>query len=580
MTGDTTRVQRRLAAILAADVVGFSALMSRDEEGTHAQIKWLQQEVFAPAVQQHQGRVVKTTGDGFLIEFASPVEAVRCALEVQKVLASSPLQLRIGINLGDVIIEPSGDIYGEGVNVAARLEALCEPGGILISGKVFDEAEGKVDAAFESRGEQPVKNIPKPVRVYALAVPGTIPTSQSKPLPLPDRPSIAVLPFTNMSGDTEQEYFADGIVEDIITALSRVRWFFVIARNSSFTYKGKPVDIRQVGRELGVRYVLEGSIRKAGQRVRITGQLIEATTGRHVWADKFDGSLENIFDLQDQITEAVVGAIEPSLRAAEVERAYAKPTDDLDAYDLYLRALPHYYAVTKPRSDEALRLLGRALDRAPDYSSAKALAVSVYNIRRIQNWADDTEIRRGIQLAREVWADHRDDPTALSRVGVALANLAGDFEAALAANDRALMLNPNSATAYGNGGLIRLWMGDWHTAIELVQSDMRLNPLDPGRGFTATAMCIALLHGNRPQEALEWAHRGLREMPTLLPALRGLIVALVELGRLDEAQEIGRRLLAVDPTQTVTLIAHQVPFRDSAFREKYFRSMRAAGIAE
>ncbi len=581
MTGASPRVQRRLAAILAADVVGYSALMSQDEEGTHDQIRALQREVIKPAVEQHQGRVVKTTGDGFLIEFASPVQAVRCALAVQKALGDGPLQLRIGINLGDVIIEPDWDVYGDGVNVAARLEALCDPSGVLISGKVHDEAEGKVEATFENRGEQAVKNITKLVRVYALR------DSQEpselvphKPLPLPYKPSIAVLPFTNMSGDPEQEYFADGIVEDIITALSRVRWFFVIARNSSFTYKGKAVDIRQVGRELGVRYVLEGSIRKSGNRVRITGQLIEAMTGRHIWADKFDGSLENIFDLQDQITEAVVAVIEPSLRAAEVERAYAKPTNDLDAYDLYLRALPHYYAVTKPRSDEALRLLGRALDRAPDYSSAKALAASVCDIRRTQNWADDTEIKRCIQLAREVWTSHRDDPTALSRVGIALANLAGDFEAALAANDRALMLNPNSATAYGNGGLIRLWMGDWRTAIDLVQKDMRLNPLDPGRGFVAAAMCTALLHGNQPQEALEWAHKGLREMPTLLPALRGLIVALVELGRLDEAQEVGRRLLSVHPTQRVTLIARQIPFRDPAFREKYVRSMGAAGLPE
>jgi adenylate cyclase len=243
--------------------------MSRDEEGTHAQIKALQRDVIGPIVQRHQGRMVKTTGDGFLIEFASPVEAVRCALPAQKELEGGPLQLRIGINLGDVIIEPDGDVYGEGVNVAARLQALCDPGGVLISGKVFDEADGKIEATFESRGEQQVKNIAKPVRVYALSVPGTVLTTQSKPLPLPDRPSIAVVPFTNMSGDPEQEYFADGIVEDIITALSRVRWFFVIARNSSFTYKGKPVDIRQVGRELGVRYVLEGSIRKLGSRVRI-----------------------------------------------------------------------------------------------------------------------------------------------------------------------------------------------------------------------------------------------------------------------------------------------------------------------
>jgi adenylate cyclase len=583
------KAQRRLAAVLAADVVGFSALMGKDEEGTLARIKELRREVLEPKVKAHQGRVVKTTGDGILVEFPSPVEAVRCATEIQECLAAtgpreSPkaLQLRIGVNLGDIIIEADGDIFGDGVNIAARLEQLADPGGIWVSGKVYEEVRDRLPYSFEDRGEQQVKNITRPVRIYSLQA---APTNSGAPgarsaLPLPDRPSLAVLPFTNMSGDPEQEYFADGVVEDIITALSRVKWFFVIARNSSFTYKGKPVDIRQVGRELGVRYVLEGSIRRASNRVRITGQLIETTTSRHVWADKFDGDLADIFDLQDHITEAVVGAIEPSLRAAEVERAYAKPTDDLDAYDLYLRALPHHYAVTKPRSDEALRLLGRALERAPEYSSAKALAAAIYNIRRLQNWADETEVRRGIELAREAWADHRDDPTTLSRVAVALGNLARDFEVALAANDRALTLNPNSATAYGNGGLIRLWMGDWRTAIDYINKDMRLSPLDPGRGFAATAMCNALLHGNRPEEALGWAHKGLHEMPTLLPALRGLIVALVELDRLDEARAVALRLLAVDSKQTVTLIAQQIPFRDPNFREKYFRAMRAAGIPE
>ena len=336
--------QRRLAAVLAADVVGFSALMGQDEEGTLARIKDLRREVLEPKVNDHQGRVVKTTGDGILVEFSSPVEAVRCATEIQECLAAtgsreSPkaLQLRIGINLGDIIIEADGDIYGDGVNVAARLEQMAEPGGIWDSGKVYEEVRDKLPYSFEDQGEQQVKNITRPVRVYSLqAAPTDTGAPSTRPaLPLPDRPSLAVLPFTNMSGDPEQEYFADGVVEEIITALSRVRWFFVIARNSSFTYKGRSVDIRQVGRELGVRYVLEGSIRKAGSRVRVTGQLIEAANGRHVWADRFDGELADIFDLQDRITESVVGAIEPSISRAEIERSSAKPTHDLDAYDLY-----------------------------------------------------------------------------------------------------------------------------------------------------------------------------------------------------------------------------------------------------
>src|SRR5579859_7997757 len=308
---------RRLAAIMAADVAGFSAAMERDEEGTFAQVQELRRKIVEPKIKEHTGRLVKTTGDGFLAEFASPIAAMRCALAIQAEAANEPLQLRIGLNLGDVIVETNGDVYGEGVNVAARLEALADPGGILISAKVHSEVEGKVEAAFEDRGEQQVKNIARPVRVYAVRISGgTVAAvfAYNKPLPLPDKPSIAVLPFQNMSGDPEQEYFCDGIVEDIITALSRFKSLFVIARNSSFTYKGKSPDIRQVGRELGVRYVLEGSVRKGGNRVRITGQLIDAMTGTHLWAERFDGTLENIFDLQDRVTISVVNAIEPTIR--------------------------------------------------------------------------------------------------------------------------------------------------------------------------------------------------------------------------------------------------------------------------
>src|ERR1019366_8041178 len=382
------RVERRLAAILAADVVGFSALMERDEEGTYSRVGNLRREVIGPRLSEHQGRLIKTTGDGFLAEFASPIAALRCALAIQSDLTedADALRLRIGLNLGDVIIEEGGDVYGEGVNVAARLEALADANGILISDKIHREVEGKVEATFEDRGEQQVKNISKPVHIYAVRLAGAASTSAAaipsqldlgKPLPLPDKPSIAVLPFQNMSGDPKQEYFADGIVEDIITALSRVKWFFVIARNSSFTYKGRAVDVRQVGRELGVRYVLEGSIRKSGNRVRITGQLIEAATGNHVWADRFEGSLEDVFDLQDRITETVVGAIEPSLTMAEIRRSRVKPTGSLDAYDLYLRALSHYYAQNRESLDEVIRLLDKAIALDPDFAVAKGFAAQI-----------------------------------------------------------------------------------------------------------------------------------------------------------------------------------------------------------
>ena len=377
---------RRLAAILAADVAGYSRLMGADEEGTLERLKALRRELLDPKIAEHHGRIVKTTGDGLLVEFASVVDAVRCAVAVQQamperntgVAADNRIELRIGINLGDVIVE-GDDLYGDGVNIAARIEALADAGGVFVSNTVHDHVRDRLPFVFEDLGEQQVKNIARPVRVYRV---GRAPLGRrerrrdagSRPaLPLPDKPSIAVLPFANMSGDPEQEYFADGMVEEIITALSRIRWLFVIARNSSFTYKGQAVDVKQVGRELGVRYVLEGSVRKAGQRVRITGQLIDAMTGTHLWADRFDGSLEDVFELQDKVAVSVAGVIEPALQAAEMRRSAARPTTDLTAYDLYLRALAAFYPMTKERIFEALGLLEQAIAIDRHYGPALVL---------------------------------------------------------------------------------------------------------------------------------------------------------------------------------------------------------------
>ena len=357
-------VERRLVAILAADVAGYSRLMGADEEGTLSHLKALRRTLVDTAI-AHRGRVVKAAGDGFLVEFASAVDATRCAVKVQRgmaarnadVLRESRVEFRIGIHVGDIIIDDN-DIFGDGVNIAARLEGIAEPGSVCISDDAYRQIRGKVDVTFDDMGSQSLKNIAEPMRAWRLrfdanssaAESASPPTETTQPLALPDKPSIAVLPFQNMSGDPEQEYFADGMVEDIITALSQVKWFFVIARNSSFTYKGRSVDVKQVARDLGVRYVLEGSVRKAGGRVRITGQLIQGETGQHIWADKFDGELADVFNLQDQVTSSVVAAIEPSLRQAEIDRARRKPTDRLDAYDWYLRALPHFYALNRESS--------------------------------------------------------------------------------------------------------------------------------------------------------------------------------------------------------------------------------------
>ena len=388
------RVERRLAAILAADVAGYSRLIEADEEGTLGRLKALRAEVIDPKLALHRGRIVKTTGDGLLVEFTSVVDALRCAAEMQADLAEGNaalppdrrIEFRIGINMGDIVVE-NGDIFGDGVNVAARLEGLAELGGICVSARVQEDAAGRLDLAFEDMGEQALKNIARSVRAYRVVMSGGSALPQpSSGLALPNKPSIAVLPFANMSGDPEQEYFADGMVEEIVTALSRIRWLFVIARNSSFTYKGKSVDVKQVARELGVRYVLEGSVRKSGQRVRITGQLIDASTGNHIWADRFDGALDDIFDLQDRVASSVVGAIEPRLRLSEIERASRKPTESLDAYDLYLRALAQVYRFTEEGFHEAVVLARQALAIDPSYAPAAASVGRCRGWQRAQGW--------------------------------------------------------------------------------------------------------------------------------------------------------------------------------------------------
>jgi len=368
---NSDRIERRLAAILAADVAGYSRLMEADEEGTLASLKAIRRELGDPKIAEHRGRIVKTTGDGLLVEFASVVDAVRCAVEVQPAMGernadiapAERIEFRIGIHQGDIIAE-DGDIFGDGVNLAARLEGLAEPGGICVSDRVHADVAGKVDVGFADLGEQQVKNISRPVRVFRAQLSAEKAAAPPTPgLTPPDKPSLAVLPFQNMTGDADQEYFVDGMVEEITTAIARLPWLFVIARNSAFTYKGKAVDVKQVAQELGVRYVLEGSVRKAGNRVRITGQLIDTATGAHIWVDRFDGALDDIFELQDQVASNVAGAIEPKLRRSEIERASRKPAANLTAYDLYLRALAQSYRYTEEGFAEAVALTRHALAR-------------------------------------------------------------------------------------------------------------------------------------------------------------------------------------------------------------------------
>jgi TolB-like protein/class 3 adenylate cyclase len=465
------RVERRLTAILAADVIGYSRLMGAEEEGTLAALKAIRRELVDPRIVEHRGRIVKTTGDGLLVEFASVVDAVRCAVDVQRemaernigVPAETRIEFRVGINLGDIISD-GDDIFGDGVNIAARLETLAEPGGICVSRVVRDQVRDKLALVFDDMGEQQVKNIARPVRAHRIridAVAAATPTAAPPPtLALPDKPSIAVLPFQNMSGDPEQEYFADGMVEEIITALSRIRWLFVIARNSSFTYKGQAVDVKQVGRELGVRYVLEGSVRKGGGRVRITAQLIDASDGAHLWADRFDGSLEVVFELQDQVAINVAGVIEPTLQAAETARSANRPTTDLTAYDLYLRAYAMVWSAAR-QIPEALRLMEQAIARDPHYGPALAWAAYCCFRLLVDDRSEDREADRlkGIDFARRALEVAGDDPTILAHAAQVLTYFAEDVGAMMALVDRALALNPNYARGWLISGNIRCWAG-------------------------------------------------------------------------------------------------------------------------
>jgi adenylate cyclase len=583
----TGRVERRLAAILAADVAGYSRLMGEDEEGTLDALKAIRRELADPKIKEHLGRIVKTTGDGLLLEFASVVDAVRCAVEVQREMAErnadvAPdrrIELRMGINVGDVI-KDGRDIYGDGVNVAARLEALAEPGGICVSRVVRDQVRDKLAFSFEDLGEQQVKNIARPIRVHRIvlgeAQGPSKPTPRSEPkapLTLPDKPSIAVLPFQNMSGDPEQEYFADGMVEEIITALSRIRWLFVISRNSSFTYKGQTVDVKRVGRELGVRYVLEGSVRKAGGRVRITAQLIEAETAAHLWADRFDGSLEDVFELQDKVAINVAGVIEPALQLAEIRRSANRPTRDLTAYDLYLRALSLAQVWEREGINSALDLLGQAIERDPNYGLALALAAHCHYALHGNGWADDPQSarRKGVDFARRAVRAGPDDPGVLHNAAYVLGYFGEDINTAIELIDRALAFNPSFAVAWHRSGWLRLWSGRPDIAIEHFETALRLSPRDHRAG---NFMSIGVGHffARRFEDAAAMLLRSLQEHDGWAPTYRFLAACYAHMGRLDDAHETVRRLRSI----TSVVVPSAEHWRNPEQRELYLSGLRLA----
>jgi adenylate cyclase len=583
---------RRLTAILAADVAGYSRLMGADEEGTHERLKAHLRELVSPKIAEHRGRVVKNTGDGFLAEFASVVDAVRCAVEVQRGMAerneSTPsenrIEFRIGINLGDVIVEEQ-DIFGDGVNLAARLEGLADPGGVLVSNTVHDHVRDRLPFAFEDLGGQSVKNIARPVRVYRVRDIGATveePLSASpQPLQLPDKPSIAVLPFTNMSSDPEQEFVADGIAEDIITALSRYPSLFVIARNSSFTYKGRAVDVKEVGRELGVRYVLEGGLRKAGNRIRVTGQLVEAETGKHVWAERYDRDLADIFAVQDEITEAVTIAIAPAIAAAEQQRAMRKPPGSLDAWAAYQRGLWHLGQATANDYKLAENFFRQAIDldrNFPDGYCGLAMAglrsAVIFRTHDLAGAQSSAE-----QLARFSVALDGNNAFAHSCLSFALF-ARGDHRGALSEADRALALSPNLASGYFQRGTALIYSGRPQEGLRDLQTSLRLEPRGSNFAQSLYHMVIGFYYSRAYDQAVEAAEHLIRSFPEYPPSYRWLAAAYGQLGRTAEAKEALGKALAIAPVPFEPFGRPHAAWRRPEDLAHLLEGLRKAGMPE
>jgi len=572
-------IERKLAAIFAADIAGYSRLMARDEIGTLARLK-ASRAIIDGLITTHRGRIFNTAGDSVVADFASAVDAVQCAVAVQEAVvaenagrtADEPMQFRIGVHVGDVMVD-GDNLLGDGINIAARLEGLAEPGAICISAATRDHIGNKLPLAFKDLGDQQVKNIAQAIRVYRVqaATPAAQPIAA---LPLPDKPSIAVLPFQNMSGDPEQEYFADGMVEEIITALSRIRWLFVIARNSTFTYKGQAGDVKRVGRELGVRYVLEGSVRKGGNRVRITAQLIEAESGTHLWADRFDGSLEDVFDLQDRVATSVAGVIEPALQAAETARSVNRPTNDLSAYDAFLRAYAMFW--TSSQVPAALRLLEDAINRDPNYGPALAWASTCCDRLIVDGRSSDpaADAARSVNFARRALQVAPDDPIVLANVPESLARHGEDIGAMTALVDRALALNPNYARAWHVSGILRVWAGDAETAIKHLEAALRLSPR-ARVGNTFLPLGLAHFLSRRFDEATSKLLLAIQDNPSFTQPYRLLAACYAHMGRLDDAREAVARLRTI----TSVVMPDVSYLRNPEDRELWLSGLRLAADA-
>jgi len=564
---DPIAVSRRLVAVFAADVEGYSRLMGADEVDT---LKGLTERraILDRIIGEYRGRIANTAGDSVLAEFGSAVDAVQCAVEAQVALAEANSSLaldrrisfRIGIHIGDVMVR-AGDLFGDGVNIAARLQAIANPGAVFISGATYDQVHKVLPMTFADLGDQRVKNIQEPIRTYQVGASGGTrdaapagAVEPETPPPMPNKPSIAVLPFENMSGDPEQEYFADGMVEEIITALSRFKWLFVIARNSSFTFKGKAADIKEVGRRLGVRYVLEGSVRKAAGRVRITGQLIDAVTGAHIWADRFERDLTDVFALQDEVTVAVVSAIQPKLLQTEIALATRRRPENLTAYDYFLRATQQYYLTTREGVAEAIRLARRALELDPQFGLVAVLAGNSHMDKVLWGYTVDLQFERqeAVRLSRLALSLDDGDPEVLARAALISAFMVGDSESEIEMADRAVALNVNSYVGWQTRGWVYKIAGLYEEAIQSFERAGRISPVDPALHRTVVGMAAAYIELRRFDEAIAAGKKAQRQSPSFLATSRCLASAFAHLGRDAEAREAAARVLEFDPTFTIS----------------------------
>jgi adenylate cyclase len=586
------RVDRRLAAVLAADIAGYSRLMGRDEEGTVAQLKVLRKTLVDPGIASHHGRIVKTTGDGMLVEFASAVDAARCAVEVQRAMAErnvdvSPelrIEFRVGIHVGDIIFDDD-DIFGDGVNIAARLEGIAEPGGVCISDDAYRQVRGKVDIAFDDIGEQSLKNISEPMRAWHMKLAaGSAPSSQvparPRELALPDKPSIVVLPFDNMSAEPGQDFLADGIVEAITAALSCIRSFFVIARSSAFTYKGRATDARAIGKELGVAYLLEGSVQKVGNRLRIIVQLIETEGGAHVWSSRYDGTVDEFFDLQDRITQQIAGALQPSIRLAEIERSRRRRPQDLGSYDYTMRAMPHVWVLEKEESAKALELLDKALAIDPEYPLALAFAGWCHAQRSVYNWTDDIadSQSKARSLAERAAALSGDDPLVLAVLG-AVHTFVRNYGTARVLLERALALDPNCAWAWSRLAWIENYADQPQQAIENFERALRLSPIDPMNFNNYAGIGSAHEIVGEYDQAVTLYRRALVERPHASWIYRNLASALAGAGRLDEARQAFSEMMRHYPDLTVAKFKQAMVF-SAPTMERMARHLQSLGLPD